>query len=62
MTSTNDLSQTLEILNDLYLIVSATDLSNSRISKADINEYLDNQIELALDQAEREMDYWNSKH
>ena len=61
MTSTNDISQTLEILNDLYLIVSATDLSNSRISKADIHEYLDNQIELALDQAEREMDEWESR-
>jgi hypothetical protein len=61
MTSTHDISQTLEILNDLYLIVSATDLSNSRISKADIHEYLDNQIELALDQAEREMDEWESR-
>ena len=44
MTSTHD--TTIEMLNDLYLIVAGTDLSNSKINKTAIFAYLYQQIEL----------------
>ena len=59
MTSTHD--NTIEMLNDLYLIVAGTDLSNSKINKTAIFAYLYQQIELQENLAEIEMDYWNSK-
>ena len=59
MTSTHD--NTIEMLNDLYLIVAGTDLSNSKINKTKIFAYLYQQIELQENLAEIEMDYWNSK-
>ena len=58
MTSTHD--TTIEMLNDLYLIVAGTDLSNSKINKTAIFAYLYQQIELQENLAEIEMDYWNS--
>ena len=51
----------IEILNDLYLIVAGTDLSNSKINKTAIFAYLYQQIELQENLAEIEMDYWNSR-
>ena len=59
MTSTHD--TTIEMLNDLYLIVAGTDLSNSKINKTAIFAYLYQQIELQENLAEIELDYWNSK-
>ena len=59
MTSTHD--TTIEMLNDLYLIVAGTDLSNSKINKTAIFAYLYQQIELQENLAEIEMDYWNSR-
>tara|TARA_B110000285_G_scaffold174434_1_gene195560 strand:- start:42 stop:224 length:183 start_codon:yes stop_codon:yes gene_type:complete len=59
MTSTHD--TTIELLNDLYLIVSATDLSNSRVDKAAIFAYLDRHIALNEDLAEIEADYYRSR-
>ena len=59
MTSTHD--TTIELLNDLYLIVAGTDLSNSKINKTAIFAYLYQQIELQENLAEIEMDYWESK-
>ena len=59
MTSTHD--TTIELLNDLYLIVAGTDLSRGRMDKAAINEYLLNQIELQENLAEIERDYWESR-
>jgi hypothetical protein len=59
MTSTHD--TTIELLNDLYLIVAGTDLSRSKINKAALNEYLLNQLELQENLLEIETDYWNSR-
>ena len=59
MTSTHD--TTIEMLNDLYLIVAGTDLSNSKINKTALFAYLYQQIELNENLAEIELDYWNSK-
>ena len=59
MTSTHD--TTIEMLNDLYLIVAGTDLSRSKINKAALNEYLLNQLELQENLLEIETDYWNSR-
>jgi hypothetical protein len=59
MTSTHD--TTIELLNDLYLIVSATDLSRSRVDKPAIFAYLDRHIKLNEDLAEIERDYWESR-
>ena len=58
MTSTHD--TTIEMLNDLYLIVAGTDLNSGRMDKTAINEYLLNQIELQENLAEIERDYWES--
>ena len=52
---------TIEMLNDLYLIVAGTDLSNSKINKTAIFAYLYQQIELQENLAEIEMDYWESR-
>ena len=52
---------TIELLNDLYLIVAGTDLSRGRMDKTAINEYLLNQIELQENLAEIERDYWESR-
>ena len=52
---------TIEMLNDLYLIVAGTDLSRSKINKAALNEYLLNQLELQENLLEIETDYWNSR-
>ena len=59
MTSTHD--TTIELLNDLYLIVAGTDLSRSKINKTALNEYLLNQLELQENLLEIETDYWNSR-
>ena len=59
MTSTHD--TTIEMLNDLYLIVAGTDLSNSKIDKTALHAYIYQQIELLENLAEIELDYWNSK-
>ena len=59
MTSTHD--TTIEMLNDLYLIVAGTDLSNSKIDKTALHAYLNAQIELQEDLAEIERDYWESR-
>ena len=59
MTSTHD--TTIEMLNDLYLIVAGTDLSNSKINKTALHAYLNAQIELQEDLAEIERDYWESR-
>ena len=48
------------MLNDLYLIVAGTDLSNSKIDKTALHAYLNAQIELQEDLAEIERDYWES--
>ena len=59
MTSVHD--TTIELLNDLYLIVAGTDLSRSKINKAALNEYILNQLELHENLLEIETDYWNSR-
>ena len=59
MTSVHD--TTIEMLNDLYLIVAGTDLSNSKIDKTALHAYLTQQIELQEDLAEIERDYWESR-
>ena len=59
MTSTHD--TTIELLNDLYLIVAGTDLSRSKINKTALNEYILNQLELQENLLEIETDYWNSR-
>ena len=52
---------TIEMLNDLYLIVAGTDLSRSKINKTALNEYILNQLELQENLLEIETDYWNSR-
>ena len=44
MTNIHDTN--IELLNDLYLIVSGTDLSNSKINKTKLHAYLYQQIEI----------------
>lgn len=44
MTNIHDTN--IELLNDLYLIVAGTDLSNSKINKTKLHAYIYQQIEI----------------
>jgi hypothetical protein len=46
LTMTNIHDTNIELLNDLYLIVAGTDLSNSKINKTKLHAYIYQQIEI----------------
>ena len=55
MTNIHDTN--IELLNDLYLIVAGTDLSNSKINKTKLHAYIYQQIEIEENKLDEVCEY-----